>query len=192
MMIPSTSVARLAAIDLDGLGSHWIWSPLDRTELDTALAALANGDRGAFDTVWSCAAPKVRALVRRLVTDPAEADDVAQITLCKVFERASEFDPDRPALPWILGIASWEVRTSRRKRQRSRELAVPAMPPCATDAPGPEAALIDADLKAAPRRSRSARGGTRAGRSTRRRRRHLPEAGPARHRAPAARLGRAP
>lgn len=122
---------------------------MDRTALDSALVALADGDRDAFDTVWEQAAPRVRSLVQRLIRDPAEADDVAQIALCKVFERASEYDPDRPALPWILGIATWEARTSGRRQQRSRELLVDTLPTSAAHARTPEGSLIDADLEAA-------------------------------------------
>ena len=122
---------------------------MDRATLDRALAALADGDRDAFDTVWDMAAPKVRALVARLIADPAEADDVAQIALCKVFERASEYDPERPALPWILGIATWEARTSRRRHQRSRELPMQVLPTAAAAGKTPVARAIDADLEAA-------------------------------------------
>jgi RNA polymerase sigma-70 factor (ECF subfamily) len=122
---------------------------VDRPALDCALADLADGDRDAFDTVWEQAAPKVRALVRRLVPDAAEADDVAQNTLCKVFERASEYDPERPAMPWILGIASWEARTSRRRRQRSRETPVAVLPQGFSTAATPETSCIDAELEAA-------------------------------------------
>lgn len=92
---------------------------LDPTD---ALVRLADGDRSAFDEVYATAQPQVLRLTRRLMPGDAEAEDVAQQALLKVFERASEYDPERGrALPWILGIAAWEVRTCRKKRQRRRE-----------------------------------------------------------------------
>lgn len=42
----------------------------------------------------------------------------ALAAVLKVFSRASEYDPERDALVWALGIAAWECRTIRRKRER--------------------------------------------------------------------------
>jgi DNA-directed RNA polymerase specialized sigma24 family protein len=38
-----------------------------------------------------------------------------------LFERASEFDPERDALAWAIGIAMWEIRTVRRRTWRRRD-----------------------------------------------------------------------
>src|SRR5262249_13369574 len=35
--------------------------------------------------------------------------------------RASELDPERDALTWVLGIAAWEHRSLRQRRRRRRE-----------------------------------------------------------------------
>lgn len=87
-----------------------------------ALIRLADGDRSAFDTVYEASWPRVHALTRKMMAGEAEAEDVAQTALLKVFERASDFDPERGrALPWILGLTAWEVRTWRKKRSRRRE-----------------------------------------------------------------------
>ena len=87
-----------------------------------ALIRLADGDRSAFDEVYAAAQPAVLRLTRRMMSGEPEAEDVAQQALLKVFEQALHYDPERGrALPWILGIAAWEVRTWRRKRSRRRE-----------------------------------------------------------------------
>ena len=88
--------------------------------LDSSLAALAAGDRAAFDAVYALAQPAVCGFLRRVLRGDPEAEDVAQRALLKVFERASEYDASRPAMPWILGIAAWEARTLRRQRSRRR------------------------------------------------------------------------
>ena len=46
----------------------------------------------------------------------------------RLFARASEFDADRDALSWALGITSWEVRSWRRRQQRCREASTDAPP----------------------------------------------------------------
>jgi RNA polymerase sigma-70 factor (ECF subfamily) len=94
--------------------------PGEREELRARMAELADGNRAAFDEVFERVWPLVRAFAGRHVR-PGEADDVAQEALLRVFSRASEFDRDRDALAWILGIAAWEIRTSWTRRRRRRE-----------------------------------------------------------------------
>jgi RNA polymerase sigma-70 factor, ECF subfamily len=95
----------------------------ERAVLRARMAALADGDRDAFDDVFAVVWPLVRGFVGRHLR-PAEAEDAAQEALLRVFARASEFDPSRDALPWILGIAAWEVRTCRQRQRRRREDAI--------------------------------------------------------------------
>jgi RNA polymerase sigma-70 factor (ECF subfamily) len=78
---------------------------------------------------------------------PADADDAAQEALLKVMRRASTFDGERSAMAWAIGIAGWEVRTMRRRKQRRREtpeVSAGARPDPALD---PEAALLVRDLE---------------------------------------------
>jgi len=44
----------------------------------------------------------------------------------KVFARAAVFDARRDALHWTLGIAAYEIKTARRRRQRRREDGEPS------------------------------------------------------------------
>ena len=81
------------------------------------------------------------SLSRRLVPDQAE--DVAQTALLKIFERASEYDPERGrAMPWILGVAGWECRTARKRMARRREDPQVDVP----HGDDPESQLVDAQL----------------------------------------------
>ncbi len=84
------------------------------------MADLADGNRAVFDGVYEAAWPLVRGFVGRHLP-PADADDAAQDALLSVFARASEFDRERDALAWILGIAAWQIRTVRTRRRRRRE-----------------------------------------------------------------------
>ena len=62
----------------------------------------------------------IRALAARYLP-PIDVDDAAQGALLKLFERASEFDPDRDAVAWAIGLAMWEIRTVRRRAWRRRD-----------------------------------------------------------------------
>ena len=91
-----------------------------RAELQRELTRLADGDRQAFEPVFARLWPVVHALAARYL--PAlEVDDAAQNALLKLFERASEFDPERDAVAWAVGIAMWEIRTVRRRAWRRRD-----------------------------------------------------------------------
>ena len=92
-----------------------------RAELDALMARLADGDRAAFTPVFRALwAPMVR-FCRTLTNNEADAADAAQMAMEKLLERAHEYDPKRPAMPWALAIAGWECRTLARKRSRRRE-----------------------------------------------------------------------
>src|SRR5207302_10345249 len=95
-----------------------------RTELDRLVARLADGDRAAFGPVFEALWPVLRAFCGRAV-GAADAEDAAQSALLRVFARAAEYDPEQRALPWVVGIAAWECRTLRRRRDRRREEAGP-------------------------------------------------------------------
>lgn len=90
-----------------------------RQTLNALMVRLADGDRAAFDGVYSALLPAVTTFCLRMLPR-ADADDAAQEALLKVFGRASTFDRDRDALTWAITIAAWEVRTIQKRRVRSR------------------------------------------------------------------------
>jgi RNA polymerase sigma-70 factor (ECF subfamily) len=126
-------------------------SAAERERLRDGLVALADGDRSAFEPVFTRLWPIVRAFVARQL--PAEeAEDVAQQALVNVFARATEYDRRRDALAWVLGVALWEARTVRRRRQRRREEALgEAQGERAGAAATPEDVAIARDLEHALR-----------------------------------------
>jgi len=87
--------------------------------LQNDMVRLADGDRSAsrpvFDALW----PVLVSFAERLVG--ADAADVAQEAMKRVFEQASDFDKERSALGWALAICGWECRTVLAKRRRRRE-----------------------------------------------------------------------
>src|SRR5882724_4621974 len=91
--------------------------------LDALVAQLAEGDRSAFTPAFQLLWTPTLRLCTRLLKNGADAADAAQQAMQKILERAAEYDPERPALPWALAIAGWECRTILRKRSRRREVA---------------------------------------------------------------------
>jgi DNA-directed RNA polymerase specialized sigma24 family protein len=95
----------------------------ERAELRRLIGRLAEGDRTAFRPAFALLWPRLRAFAVRYVGS-VDGEDAAQAALLRVFSRASEYDPERDALSWALGIAAWECRTLRRKRERRKEDSV--------------------------------------------------------------------
>ena len=91
--------------------------------LDALMARLADGDRSAFSEVFRRLWGPVERLCLNLLRNDADAADAAQQALAKILERASDYDRERPALPWALAIAAWECRTLRRRLLRRREVS---------------------------------------------------------------------
>jgi RNA polymerase sigma-70 factor (ECF subfamily) len=100
--------------------------PTDPSPIDAAMARLAAGDRAAFTGVFELIWGPILRLCLSLLHNEADAADAAQEALCKILQRASDYDPARPALPWAMAIAAWECRTLTRKRTRRREADQPA------------------------------------------------------------------
>jgi RNA polymerase sigma-70 factor (ECF subfamily) len=82
------------------------------------VEALAAGDlatlAGAFDR-WH---PRVRVLARRLLSDPAAAEDVVQDVFAALPRAARRFRGDVSLETFLLGIAVKRVRRHRRAAQR--------------------------------------------------------------------------
>lgn len=124
----------------------------DREQIDRWMTALADGDRSAFAPLYAALWPRVRAFAARALPIPADADDAAQSALLRIFSRASEFDGERDACAWALGIVAWECRTLRKRAARRRENGDPAQAATlpAPDA-DPEMQALARDLEAAAR-----------------------------------------
>ncbi|HXO19529.1 MAG TPA: sigma factor [Thermoanaerobaculia bacterium] len=93
---------------------------VEREELQRHLERLADGERDAFHPVFVRLWPLLHGFAARCLPW-AEAEDAAQEALLRVFSRAALFDRRRDALSWVLGIAAYEIRSARKRRQRRRE-----------------------------------------------------------------------
>jgi RNA polymerase sigma-70 factor (ECF subfamily) len=81
-------------------------SGADQARLAEALTLVARGDREAFDRVYRAMAGAVFGLARRVLRDPAQAEEVAQEVMVEIWRTASRFDQAKGSpRAWMLTIA---------------------------------------------------------------------------------------
>ncbi|MEX1178726.1 MAG: ECF RNA polymerase sigma factor SigK [Nitriliruptor sp.] len=94
-----------------------------RTVTDEELmAAVARGDQAAFADLFDRFGGPVFGVVKRVVRDPSQSEEVAQEVLVEVWRTAARFDPDRgSAQTWILTMAHRRAIDRVRSEQASRD-----------------------------------------------------------------------
>lgn len=81
-------------------------SASDPDEVTRLLLLTARGDEAAFRSLYDLIAGSVYGLVRRVVRDPAQSEEVAQEALVDVWRLATRFEPERGSgKTWILTLA---------------------------------------------------------------------------------------
>lgn len=70
------------------------------------LGKVALGDAAAFDALYTCISGPVYGLIRRVLRDAAQAEEVTQEVLLWVWREAARFDAAQgSAMAWIMTIA---------------------------------------------------------------------------------------
>jgi RNA polymerase sigma-70 factor, ECF subfamily len=99
-------------------------------DLGWLLGRVALGDQDAFEAVYDQVAGPVYGLIRKVVRDPAQSEEVTQEVLLEVWRAASRFDAARgSAATWIMTIAHRRaidrVRSAAATTEREQRTAVP-------------------------------------------------------------------
>ena len=80
--------------------------PRDDTDLERLLALVARGDQDAFEALYDKLSGPAYGLVRKVLRDPAQSEEVTQEVMLEVWRSAARFDPARgSATTWALTIA---------------------------------------------------------------------------------------
>lgn len=110
--------------DLDGVDAGA--STLSNEEL---LQRVAAGDREAFAALYDSTAPRVFGLVKRLLRDHAQSEEVTQEIFLEIWQTAARYDPSKGgALAWMLTMthrrAVDRVRASQASRDRDVRIGI--------------------------------------------------------------------
>ena len=93
------------------------------------LARIAEGDQEAFSALYDEVAPRVLGLIRRLVVDHSQSEEVAQEVFLEIWQTASRFDPSKGgAATWMLTMAHRRavdrIRSSQSSRDRDTKIGI--------------------------------------------------------------------
>jgi len=94
-------------------------APPDGATDSELMAAVAAGDRAAFELVYGRYAPPIMAFLHHLSFDRGLAEDAMQETFVRVWKAASRFRPGARLAPWLYRIAqraAWTAGAARARR----------------------------------------------------------------------------
>ncbi|MBC7518529.1 MAG: sigma-70 family RNA polymerase sigma factor [Microbacteriaceae bacterium] len=96
---------------------------------ETLLSHIAGGDQAAFEALYDEMSPRVLGLIRRLVVDHAQSEEVTQEVFLEIWQSASRFDQHRgSASTWILTMAHRRavdrIRSSQAGRNRDTKIGL--------------------------------------------------------------------
>lgn len=81
-------------------------APSSAPDLPEVMARVAHGDQQAFTAVFEAVSGPVLGLVRTVLRDPAQSEEVAQEVLVEVWRTAARYQPSRGSvMTWVLTLA---------------------------------------------------------------------------------------
>ena len=103
-------------------------TPTVRADADDLLSRVGRGDEQAFGSLYDLVSARVYGLIRRVLRDPAQAEEVTQEVMVEVWRTAARFDPTKgSATAWVFTIAHRRavdrVRSEEAGAERVRRVA---------------------------------------------------------------------
>ncbi len=96
---------------------------------ETLLARIALGDKVAFGALYDEISPRVFGLIRRLLVDHAQSEEVTQEVFLEIWQNATRYVPSKGgASTWILTMAHRRavdrIRSSQSGRDRDVKIGI--------------------------------------------------------------------
>jgi len=93
------------------------------------LERVATGDQAAFSELYDQIAPRVLGLIRRLLKDHAQSEEVTQEVFLEIWQNATRFDSKKGgASTWIMTMAHRRavdrIRASQSSRDRDSKVGI--------------------------------------------------------------------
>jgi RNA polymerase sigma-70 factor (ECF subfamily) len=97
--------------------------------LNDLLGLVADGDQAAFGQLYDQSSGRVLGLVRRLLKDHAQSEEVTQEIFLEIWQNAKRYDPAKgSATTWILTMAHRRavdrIRSSQSTRDRDNRIGL--------------------------------------------------------------------
>jgi RNA polymerase sigma-70 factor (ECF subfamily) len=105
-------------------------TPLEALDsVESLLLRVADGDQRSFAELYDRIAPRVLGLIKRLLIDHSQSEEVAQEVFLEIWRTATRFDPQRgAALSWVLTMAHRRavdrVRASQSSHDRDIKIGI--------------------------------------------------------------------
>lgn len=100
--------------------------PPSQDEFGELLTRCGHGDEAAFARLYDLSSARVHGLVRRVLRDPAQSEEVTQEVYLEIWRLAPRFDPSRgSAVSWMLTIGHRRAvdRARAAQAQSDRDVA---------------------------------------------------------------------
>jgi RNA polymerase sigma-70 factor (ECF subfamily) len=96
--------------------------------LEDLITAVSRGDQEAYEALYTRISAPVFGLVRRVLRDPAQSEEVTQEVLLTVWRSAARYDEDQgSAMAWVMTMAHRRavdrVRSEQSSSDRHKRLA---------------------------------------------------------------------
>jgi RNA polymerase sigma-70 factor (ECF subfamily) len=103
-------------------------TPAPRVDAEDLLTRVGRGDERAFGAFYDLVSARVYGLIRRVLRDPAQAEEVTQEVMVEVWRTAARFDASKgSATSWVFTIAHRRavdrVRSEQAGAERVRRVA---------------------------------------------------------------------